>query len=67
MLTNQSVDLKICTYFYPHSFIAFPKPDWKTTIWFEIATVVEDNGFDGETFDLSTNFFHSKTQVFNLI
>ena len=37
-------------------FIAFSKTRLEDYYFgFEIATVVEDNGFDGETYDLSTN------------
>ena len=57
MLTNQSVVMKYLSLIFALiPFIAFSKTRLEDYYFgFEIATVVEDNGFDGETFDLSTN------------
>ena len=57
MLTNQSVDMKYLSLIFALiPFIAFSKTRLEDYYFgFEIATVVEDNGFDGETYDLSTN------------
>ena len=57
MLTNQSALMKnLSLIFALIPFIAFSKTRLEDYYFgFEIATVVEDNGFDGETYDLSTN------------
>ena len=57
MLTNHSACMKILSLIFALiPFIAFSKTRLEDYYFgFEIATVVEDNGFDGETYDLSTN------------
>ena len=57
MLTNQIACMKnLSLIFALIPFIAFSKTRLEDYYFgFEIATVVEDNGFDGETYDLSTN------------
>ena len=57
MLTNQGVIMKILSLIFALiPFIAFSKTRLEDYYFgFEIATVVEDNGFDGETYDFSTN------------
>ena len=57
MLTNHSACMKnLSLIFALIPFIAFSKTRLEDYYFgFEIATVVEDNGFDGETYDLSTN------------
>ena len=57
MLTNHIACMKnLSLIFALIPFIAFSKTRLEDYYFgFEIATVVEDNGFDGETYDLSTN------------